>query len=70
MNAYLDHLLDLVEPDGSYHFETKGYSATGLPDVEIAGQLALLVELRAIRELLEHSFGAADHDGRQGYGRP
>lgn len=70
MNPYLDHLLDLVEADGSFERKNGGSTVTGFADVELAGLLAALVELRGIREALEAltrepatSIGAKRHEG-------
>lgn len=53
-NPYLDHLLALVKPDGSYEYTTKneGGSRTlaGGPDVKLAAVLALVAEIRALRK--------------------
>jgi hypothetical protein len=58
MNAYLAHLLDLVEPDGSYVRESASLTETGSPDVERAAMLALIVEIHELRELLERALAA------------
>jgi hypothetical protein len=63
VNAYLDHLLDLVEPDGSYVREDGGVTETGFANVERAAMLALLVELRALRVTLEIATGQYDVAG-------
>jgi len=58
-NTYYEYLTDLVEDDGSYKVvRENGGSTTGYDSIEISIQMALLVELRLLREELGALGGA------------
>lgn len=56
-NPYLDHLLEIVQPDGSYHYLKNVAAGTnethGFDSVDRVIQIALVLEIFRLREILD-----------------